>query len=187
MLFCCNTDVIQNFVLFNFWFVIKCKLRKNLLTVFLHALAWLIIVYCMKGCVTCYIKNLVMGLCHPSDITTINMSQSCVKLYECTKLGTNIVGGTCTNSVTWFCAYLCKTEDTMNYACCNIWCTCCLLLPLSANISKSARVFIFCFKEIFPSIVHILKTQLVSMYHQLYFLPPLSCFHAHLLALNLIN
>ena len=22
------------------------------------------------------------------------------------------------------------------------------------------------------------------MYHQLYFLPPLSCFHAHLLALN---
>ena len=29
-----------------------------------------------------------------------------------------------------------------------------------------------------------LKTQLVSMYHQLYFLPPLSCFHAHLLALS---
>ena len=32
--------------------------------------------------------------------------------------------------------------------------------------------------------MHILKTQLVSMYHQLYFLPPLSCFHAHLLALS---
>ena len=55
MLFCCNTDVIQKFVsLF-----VKCKLRKNLLTVFLHALVWLIIVYCMKGCVTCYIKNML--------------------------------------------------------------------------------------------------------------------------------
>ena len=32
--------------------------------------------------------------------------------------------------------------------------------------------------------MHILKTQLVSMYHQLYFLPPLSRFHAHLLALS---
>ena len=31
--------------------------EKNLLTAFLHALVWLIIVYCMKGCVTCYIKN----------------------------------------------------------------------------------------------------------------------------------
>ena len=93
----------------------------------------------------------------------------------------------CTNSVTWFCAYLCKTEDTMNYACCNIWCTTCgLLWPLSANISKSAQVFIFCFQEIFPSIVHILKTQLVSIYHQLYFLPPLFCFHAHLLALSVL-
>ena len=29
--------------------------------------------------------------------------------------------------------------------------------------------------------------QLVSMYHQLYFLPPLSCFHAHLLAPNHIK
>ena len=29
-----------------------------------------------------------------------------------------------------------------------------------------------------------LKTQLVSMYHQLYFLPPLSCFYAHLLSLS---
>ena len=130
-----------------------------------------------KVCYLLYKKNWVMGLCRPSDITTINMSQSCVKLYECTKFGTN--------SVTWFCAYLCKTEDTMNYACCNIWCTTCgLLWPLSANISKSAEVFIFCFEEIFPSIVHIVKTQLVSMYHQLYFLPPLSCFHAHLLALS---
>ena len=47
-----------------------------------------------------------MGLCHPSDITTINLSQSCVKLYECTKFelyectkfGTNIVGETYTNT-----------------------------------------------------------------------------------------
>ena len=166
--------------------MIKCKLRKNLFTVFLHALVWLIIVYRMKGRVTCYIKKCwVMGLCRPSDITTINLSQSCVKLYECTKFGTNIVGEMCTNSVTWFCAYLCKTEDTVNYACCNIWCTTCSLLwPLSADISKSAQVFIFCFKKKNPGIVHILKTQLVSMYHQLYFLPPLSCFHAHLLALS---
>ena len=101
-----------------------------------------------------------MGLCCSSDITTINMPQSCVKLYECTKFGTNIVGEMCTNSVTWFCAYLCKTEDTMNYTCCNIWCTTwCLLLPLSANTCKSAWVFIFCFYEIFPSFVHILKTR----------------------------
>ena len=55
-----------------------------------------------------------MGLCHPSDNTTITMSQSCVKLYECTKFGTNIVGEMCTHSVTWFCAYLCRNEDTMN-------------------------------------------------------------------------
>ena len=101
-------------------------------------------------CATCYIyinikKCWVMGSCCPSDITTINMSQSCVKLYERAKFGTNIVGEMCTNSVTWFCAYLCKTEGTMNYACCNIWCTTCSLLwPLSANISKSAQVFIFC-------------------------------------------
>ena len=62
----------------------------------------------------CYLykKCWVMGLCRPSDITTINMSQSCVKLYECTKFGTNIVGETCTNSVTWFCAYLCKRVKT---------------------------------------------------------------------------
>ena len=78
--------------------MIKGKLKKNHLTVFLHALVWLIIVYCMKGCVTCYIN--FMGLCRPSDITTINMSQSGVKLYECTKFGTNVVGEMCTNSVT---------------------------------------------------------------------------------------
>ena len=70
---------------------------------------------------SCYIKKCgVMGLCRPSDITTINMSQSCVKLYECTKFGTNIVGEMCTNSVTLFCAYLCKNGDTMNYAGCSI-------------------------------------------------------------------
>ena len=50
----------------------------------------------------CYLlyKKKIMGLCRPSDITTINVSQSCVKLYECTKFGTNIVGEMCTNSVT---------------------------------------------------------------------------------------
>ena len=41
-----------------------------------------------------------MGLYRPSDITTINMSQSCVILHECTKFGTNIVGEMCTKSVT---------------------------------------------------------------------------------------
>ena len=45
-------------------------------------------------------KCRVKGLCHPSDITTISLSQSCVKLHECTKFGTNIVGEMCTNSVT---------------------------------------------------------------------------------------
>ena len=30
-------------------------MQKNLLTVFLQCLVWLIIVYCMKGWVTCYI------------------------------------------------------------------------------------------------------------------------------------
>ena len=29
MLFCCNTDVIQHFVSFTFYDVIKCKLRKK--------------------------------------------------------------------------------------------------------------------------------------------------------------
>ena len=56
-----------------------------------------------RVCYLLYKKNIkkrVMGLCRPSDITTINMSQSCVKLYECTKFGTNIVGEMCTNSVT---------------------------------------------------------------------------------------
>ena len=52
----------------------------------------------------CYLlyKNIkiVMGLCRPSDITTIHMSQSCVKLYESTKFDTNIVGEMCTKSVT---------------------------------------------------------------------------------------
>ena len=33
-------------------------------------------------------------------MSPINMSQSCVKLCECTKFGTNIVGEMCTNSVT---------------------------------------------------------------------------------------
>ena len=71
MLFCCNTDVIQTFVSLNFYdLLLNAKLRKNLLTVFLHALVWLIIVYCMKGCVTCYIKKrrIIMGLCLQSDI-----------------------------------------------------------------------------------------------------------------------
>ena len=147
MLFCCNTDVIQKFVSFNFYdLLLNANWEINLLTVFLHALVWLIIVYCMKGCVTCYIffKNeLWVYVTHQ-----ILQRSTCHNhvLYECTQFGINIVGEMCTNSVTWFCAYLCKTEDTMNYACCNIWCTTCSLLwPLSANISKSAQVFIFCF------------------------------------------
>ena len=72
----------------------------------------------------CYLlykkKCWVMGLCRPSDITTINMSQSCVKLYECTKSGTNIAGKMCTNSalIVWLdfvhtCAKL-KTQWTMH-------------------------------------------------------------------------
>ena len=59
-----------------------------------------------------------MGLSRPSDITTINMSQSCVKLYESTKFGIDIVGEMCTNSVIWFCAYFfcakLKTQWTMH-------------------------------------------------------------------------
>ena len=146
MLFCCNTDVIQNFISFNFYDFLLNANRKNLLTVFLHALVWLFIVYCMKGCVTCYIKECwVMGLCCPSDIITINMSQSCVKLYECTKFATNIVGEMCTNSVTWFCAYLCKTEDTMNYACCNIYAA---FYDLCQQISPKVHKFLsFAFKK----------------------------------------
>ena len=46
-----------------------------------------------------YIKKVELWVCCPSDFTTINMSQ-CVKSYECTKFGTNIVGEMCTNSVT---------------------------------------------------------------------------------------
>ena len=144
MLFCCNTDVIQNFVSFNFYDLLLNAHWERNLTVFLHALVWLIILYCMKGCVTCSIKKCrVTGLRHPSDITILNMSQLCV-IWMYFSFATNIVGEMCINSVTWFCAYLCKTEDTMNYACCNIWCTTCSFLwPLSANISKSAQVFIF--------------------------------------------
>ena len=71
----------------------------------------------------------------------------------------------------------------MNYACCTILCTTySLLQPFSANIFKSTKVIIFCFYEIFPSIVHISKTHLVLIYQQHYFPPPLSYFHAHLLA-----
>ena len=129
-----------------------------------------------------------MGLCRLSDITTINMSQSCVKLYECTKFGTNIVGETCTNSVTWFCAYLCKrvkTQWTMHVVISDVQHA--AFYYLCQQISpKVLKVLSFAF-NLYLSIVHILKTRLVSMYHQLYFLPPLSCFHAHLLALSHIN
>ena len=51
----------------------------------------------------------------------------------------------------------------------------------------SPKVLRFVSFAFIPSIVHIPKTQLVAMYHQLYFLPPLSCFHAHLLALSHIH
>ena len=75
--------------------------KKNLLTVFLHALVWLIIVYCMKGSVTCYIiffVELWVDVTH--QILQQSTCQSCVKLYQCTQFGTNIVGNICTNSVT---------------------------------------------------------------------------------------
>ena len=66
MLFCCNTDVIQKFVSFNFYdLLLNVNWEKNLLTVFLHALVWLIIVYCMKGCATCYIQKLSYGFMSP--------------------------------------------------------------------------------------------------------------------------
>ena len=48
--------------------------------VFSRALVWLIIVYCMKGRVTCYIKMSSYGFMSPIRYY-INMSQSCVKLY----------------------------------------------------------------------------------------------------------
>ena len=74
---------------------------------------------------------------------------------ECTKFGRNIAGEVCSNNETWFCAYLCRTEDTMDYVCCNILCiTYSILWPFSANISKSTKVIIFCFQEIFPSTAH---------------------------------
>ena len=48
---------------------------------------------------------------------------------------------------------------------------------LCQQISPKVHKFLsFAFKKLFSCIVHILKTQLVSMYHQLYFLPPLSVF-----------
>ena len=53
-----------------------------------------------RVCYLLYKKMLSYGLCRPSDTTKNHFSQSCVKLYECTKFGTNIVGETCTNSVT---------------------------------------------------------------------------------------
>ena len=80
--------------------MIKCKLRKNLLTVFLHALVRLIIVYCMKECVTCYKKKIELWVYVTHQILQQSTCQSCVKLYECTKFGTNIVEEMCTNSVT---------------------------------------------------------------------------------------
>ena len=79
--------------------MIKCKLRKYLLTVFLHALVWLIIVYCMKGCVTCYIKKIELWVYVAHQIFQQSTCHNHV-LYECTKFGTNIVGEMCTNSVT---------------------------------------------------------------------------------------
>ena len=83
----------------------------------------------------------------------------------------NVVGEVCPNNVTWFCACLCRNEDTVNYVCI----TCSLLQPFSANISKSTTVIIFCFQEIFPSIVHILKMHLVLIYQQPIVLFSISC------------
>ena len=59
---------------------------------------------------------------------------------------------------------------------------------LCQQVSPEVHEFLsFAFKKSFPALCTFWKTQLVSMYHQLYFLPPLSCFHAHLLALSHIH
>ena len=74
--------------------------KKNILTVFLPALVWLIIVYCMKGCVTCYIKNRLLWVYVAHQILQQSTCHNHVLNYICTKFGTNIVGEMCTNSVT---------------------------------------------------------------------------------------
>ena len=75
-------------------------MRKNLLTVFLHALVWLIIVHCMKGCVTCFIKNIELRVYVAHQILQQSTCHNHVLNYMCTKFDTNIVGEMCTNSVT---------------------------------------------------------------------------------------
>ena len=65
MLFCCNTDAIQNLVSFTFYDLWLNANWEKKSSVFLHALVWLIIVYCMKGCVTCYIKKMSYGFMSP--------------------------------------------------------------------------------------------------------------------------
>ena len=146
MLFCCNTDVIQKFVSFNFYDLLLNANWEKIFCVFACTCMADHSILHERVCYLLYKKMLSYGFMSP--IRYYNNQHVIImwKLYECTKFGTNIVGEMCTNSVTWYCAYLCKTEDTMIYACCNIWCTTCSLLwPLSANISKSAQVFIFCF------------------------------------------
>ena len=152
MLFCCNTDVIQKFVSFNFYdLLLNANWEKIFSLCFCMHLYGLIIVYCMKGCVIClfcFFNELWVYVAH--QILQQSTCLNHVLSYMCTKFGTNIVGEMCNNSVTWFCSYLCKTEDTMNNACCNIWCTTCSLFwPLSANISKSAEFLSFVFNKSF--------------------------------------
>ena len=110
MLFCCNTDVIQNFVLFNFYdFWMQTEKKSSHCVFACTCMADYSILH--KRVCYLYKKCWVMDLCRLSDITTINMSQSCVKLYECTKFGRNIVAEVCPNNVTWLCACLCRNED----------------------------------------------------------------------------
>ena len=151
MLFCCNTDVIQNFVSFTFydlWLNANWEEQKSSHCVFACTCMADYSILHERVCYLLYIKIVKLWVyvthqilqqltCHSHVLNSI--------CDMCTKFGTN-VGEMSTNSVTWFGAYLCKTEDTVNYVCCNNWCiTCILLWPSSADTSKSAQVFIFCF------------------------------------------
>ena len=53
-----------------------------------------------KVCYLLYIKKIELWVYVAHQILQQSTSKSCVKLYECTKFGTNIVGEMCTNSVT---------------------------------------------------------------------------------------
>ena len=67
-----------------------------------------------RACYLLYKKKKMLSYGFMSPIRYyINQYVTIMLNYTCTKFGTNIEGEMCTNSVTWFCAHLCKTEDTM--------------------------------------------------------------------------